>query len=843
MSAFVEEVDPQHAAWLVYLNGIQVPCPSVTVTYGVWQIPEATISFAPHKLLQRLGAEDRLEVTIFYLDNYYEPENPTFRLLFEGEILGWSYSSSPMGRMITFNALADISIYQALYFFFMNTVDAIIGYKTTPGANANTPFTAGVHYPFSIFKKGLFLKAETDRDSPDIEKPYDILANILTGIISGPPDEGADTRPIPCVNFFMRWARKRNFQNRFVAMPLFEDTRINLDELPENSAIGGKRLGAFPLFQSVQAEYALKAMSTSLAETVGEQGSIYDMLQKVFGMSYCELAMIPTAPMVIADVTDGKILQPPSTPRDQGTVSTQPYRLVNYFAKPQMLFGSVPSCNLIFPSLIRNYTYSENFWQQPTRVYVNDQFFTAPLNKTGIVASATTVGYPEAIDAVLQLRRQTTDSDTATRYPTATGKNVLAFPEEFFKGPVLNRMPVPMWFSHLANARAAEARSAASPETTVESPPVDKDLHDLYFLYSQYEYFRTRYEQRGGAVDLIWNPYVVPGFPCMTFDHRASAMDTVGYVMTVRQTMASTNGGGEMTTSLNYSYGRTFQELIETMKTDMSRLGVVLSSAPVEPVDSVRAITQDFEYAEEMYRILFHRDSIEPGKQAAVDIRTIVGFVDKEDEYGDEAEVTPISIKGTAVARDVTYLGTGADGRTPPTTNLDATKDVEPLKTMEPAFKNPISALRYVARPICTLDEYITFIHGGESIEALKKPATLTDPVTKESYVRPAQVEGENNEFSYAEITGRGENAKIVKSSARYYTRIRALIQGPGDVPPSTQTGAKVTDVAGKTTADALAEIEKVEPLPVSAPQTRYDWDQILLAYRAEILTRLSPMR
>ena len=75
-------------------------------------------------------------------------------------------------------------------------------------------------------------------------------------------------------------------------MPLFEDTRGNLT----------KNLGAFPLFQSVQAEYALKAMSTSLSETVGEQGSLYDLLQKIFGMSYCELAMIPTAPMVIADV-------------------------------------------------------------------------------------------------------------------------------------------------------------------------------------------------------------------------------------------------------------------------------------------------------------------------------------------------------------------------------------------------------------------------------------------------------------------------------------------------------------------------------------------------------------
>ena len=833
--AHTEEVDPQQGAWLVYLNGIQIPCPSVTVSYGVWQIPEATLSFPPHRLLQRLGAEDRLEVTIFYLDTIHTPEEPKFRLLFEGEILGWSYSSSPMGRMITFNALADISIYQSLYFFFMNTVDAVVGYKTTPGADANTLFTAGVHYPFSIFRKGLFLTQAADQEKPNIEKPYDILANILTGILSGPPDDGPDTRPIPCVNFFSRWARKRNFHNRFVAMPLFEDTRGNLT----------KNLGAFPLFQSVQAEYALKAMSTSLSETVGEQGSLYDLLQKIFGMSYCELAMIPTAPMVIADVVSGAILQPPHKPRDLGDTATQPYRLVNYFAKPQMLFGSAPSCNLIFPSMIRNYTYSENYWQQPTRTYVNDQFFTSGLpGKTGLVASATSVGYPEAIDAVLQLRRLTGEGDAATRYPTATGKNVLSFPEEFFKGPVLNRMPVPMWFSHLANARAAEARTSQTAEQTTSSPPVDKDLHDLYFLYSQYEYFRTRYEQRGGAVDMVWNPYIVPGFPCLTFDHRASGMDTAGYIMNVRQTMASTNGGGEMSTSVNYSYGRTVQELLETMKTDMARLGVVLSSAPTEPVDSVRAITQDFGFAEEMYRALFHRDEIADGKQAAVDIRTIVGFVDHEDEYGDDQEVTEISISGGATSRDVTYLGNDAGARTPPTTNIDSTKNLEPVKHMEPAFRNPITALQYVSRPICTLDEYVTFLHAGESLETLSKPATLTDPVTKSTYIRPIQVSGVNDEFSYAEVTGVSGKTSVTPSSARYYDRIRGLIQGPGAAPPATQTGAVVNPpVPGATRDVAAVELEKVEPVPASSPQTRYDWDSNLLAYRQEILTRLSPMR
>jgi hypothetical protein len=825
------ETTPQLGAWLVYVNGLQVPCAQVTVNYGVWQIPEATLSFPPHRLLQRLGAEDRLEVVVFYLDTTYDPENPAFRLMFEGEILGWSYSNSPMGRMMTFNAIGDMSVFQSLYFFFMNTVDAVVGYETTNGKNADTVFTPGVHYPFSVFKKGLFLTAKGDEGQPDITRPYDILDNVLRGMLSDPP-QASGTRPLPCVNFFARWARKRNFHNRFVALPQFEDD--------QSSPLAG----VFPIFQSVQADYALKAMSTSLSEMVGDQGSIYDLLQKLFGMAYCELAMIPTAPCVIARLSDGAILQPADQPRDQGTPATQPLRLVNYFVKPQMLFGTAPSCNLIFPSMIHGYTYSENYWKQPTRTYVNDQFFVQGMNRTALVAAATTVGYPEEIDAAMQVRRQSGDASGVAPNSTASGKNVLVFPEEFYKGPVVSRMPVPAWFTHLANARASQNAKAAAE--AVDALPADNDLHSLFFLYSQYEYFRTRYEQRGGAVDMIFNPYILPGFPCVTFDNRASALDTVGYVMNVSHTMSSANGGGSMSTSVNYSFGRTLSELFDVMKNDMARLGVVLSSAPVDPVDSVRAISQDFDSAESFYNtLLFGRQEL-VNKKASVDLREIIGMVVPEDDgYADEMEIEDIVIEGDFKSKDVTYLGPtdgSATARKAPTTNLDATRDVEAKKGFQPQFENGLTALNYISRPICTLEQYISFIHGGEDLSTLSEPQELTDPVTGEKYIRDAQVEGVHHEFSYTDLTGSSEKP-VLKSSALYYERIRALRQGPGERPPPEEIGASVVDVPGSTVADATPETTAVSGVPADFPQTRYDWDTILVTYRRQILERSAPQR
>jgi hypothetical protein len=684
------------------------------------------------------------------------------------------------------------------------------------------------------------LFATAKEDQPDIERPYEMVENVVKGMLMNPPGY-PDQRPLPCVNFFARWARKRNFHNRFVALPSFEDE--NRD----------RSTGVFPIFKSVQAEYALQAMSTSLSETVGEQGSLFDMLQKVLGMCYSELAMIPTPGCFIATLADGVIRQTAESRDNTPELNpTQPLRLAQYFVKPQMLFGLPPACNLIFPSMITSYQYSENYWRQPTRSYVNDQFYTSTMNKTPMVAAATTVGYPEEINAALHSRHEGSPTSTTAPNPTSTGKNVLVFPEEFFKGPVVSRAPVPAWFTYLATQRAQQLRNEGAE--VAEVAQVEPQLHSLFFLYSQYEHYRTRYEQRGGAVDMIWNPYIVPGFPCVIFDHRASALDTVGYVMSVTQMLSAAPGGASMRTGINYGFGRTLQELFETMRDDMTRLGVVLASAPVDPVDSVRAISQDFDAAEAFYNTLFHGNTNLPDRKASADLRDIVGFVKEDPEaYEEEVELDDIQIIGDFKSGDVKYTGVDATGRTVPRTNLGASeaviadnqgdpRHVEAKPAFELAFKNGIEALRYTSRPICTLRQYISFLHGGESMDSLQAPRTMTDPASGATYTRPAQVEGERHDFSYGELIASTQN-NTIRSSAVYYERIRALRPGPGDRPPPAQTGATVTAVPGSTVASATPVTDTVQGVPANFPQTRHDWDERLLAYRREILERLSPLR
>jgi hypothetical protein len=785
-------------AWLVYLNGIEVPCPKVSVSYGIGVIPEATLSFPPHRLLQRLGAEDRVEVVIFYLDDLENPDKPEFRLLFEGEIIGWSYTSSPHGRQMTFNAVADISIFTQLHFFFLNNVDAVSAHVANAGSGAEGIYQPGAAYPFSLFKKGLVFPEPikpTDPPVPDVTRPFEILYNVVRGMID--INLNPQKRAIPAVNFFSRWVRKRNFVNRFCALPIFEDAAV------------GETPGVFPILQAAQATSAMQTMQQNLAQTIGDAGTLWEVLREIFGHVFFEVAMLPTAPAARVRLSDGVILRPGNQDAStQEKESLEPIRLLNYFVKPQLFFGIAPTCNVMFPSIISNYSYTESYVAQPTRTYVNDQFISGVLSQNVFTTAALTFGYPEEINAVLQAKTgqaQTAANKQAaqsgvpapvvggTQRISLSGKNVLVFPEEFYKGPVLHRMPVPSWFTYLKNKepRTDTSVSAKPPKANVDE---SRALHDLMSGYVSYEHFRARYEKRGGAVNMAWNPYVVPGFPCVIFDQKASAFHTVGYLQNVVQTL-SLDG---MDTAINYGMSRTIPEMLDLLNSELVKNpGKIFGSAPLEPIASIRDIIQDFTKAEQFYNALFfQRKPMREGKKASFDFREVLGYA------GKNGEVDPITLEYSQADTGDTLI-----------TELTGTRDIVPTESFVPVFNQYATAMKYISRPICSITDYVAFLHGGQSLQTLRLPDTLITG----GIIQPQVVDGDNK-----------------FGDAVYFKRIKRLIQGPGAPPPPSVTG-----VSG-TGASAVA-YQGVPTGVTQYVQTRADWDTAIEAYRAEMYSRKGP--
>lgn len=470
---------PRQASFIVYINGLEVPAKSVSMRYGVWQIPEMQVEMVADPVLIRLGSQDRIQVAVFYLDDCdVDPSVvPAFRLFGEGEITGWGYRNTSNNRSIVFTVVNQIAIWTQLFVQFMTTLDDMIGHATNQ-ADSTTFSTASsdLVYPYALFNQGL---VPGQGSAPTkIKRPFDYLYNTVKGMIAA--NVPTTTRTIPAANFFTRWARMTNFHNRFAASPFF-------DEVEDDNI--------FPVLKALQDTSAVDVITKKLLSNIQNTCSFFDMLQTVYSTMLMEVAMIPGMPLVSVNLQSGlvqatnfaehKLVYDPARvdapawipALNDNSRKLNPKRLQNYFVKPQMLFSIPPSCNVMFPSQVLTIAYDENFVTQPTRLYFNDEVLptVAKIPQGGLkdsIMNGLSVAYPPAADAFAHEKNKD--------FPKFNGKNFLLWPEEFFKGPVMDRRTVPQWLFMLQQAQTkdkdknpgvANSTAVADSVVAVPNPP------------------------------------------------------------------------------------------------------------------------------------------------------------------------------------------------------------------------------------------------------------------------------------------------------------------------------------------------------------------------------------
>lgn len=1222
-------------AWVCYINGLEVPIMGFEVESAVWQVPTFRIHLLPDVLLTRLGHEDRVPVQLFYLDAWHTPERPEFRLLADGEIIGWSYSNAVGARSMAFTCAAHIYLFQQLYFHFMTNVDDIVASRSPDTVASTLGSQPGLIYPYALFHQGLTASpgqvdavlpnaqgnraadtaADTGAPAPGtepIQAPYEFVNNIIKGCISAQvPNE---RRAVPMMNFFARHVRKVRLHNRLVRLPLLED--------PSRLAA---RVGVFPIFNAARNLEALNAMQRHVASQVGNAGPVWNLVQQTLGLVYMEVGMIPNPCSVLVQLgdtsgggnpVDGRIIGAPTydtplvdqrptedltrsisiapspapgTGHELGVSPTTPIRLAQNFVKPQLLFAVPPHCNVIFPSMISagGWTYDENYVGQPTRIYVNDSVMTQLLRADGpnreFMLHALTVGYPEEADALMHHKVGSSTGGEASG-PTESGKNLLIWPEEYFKGPVTARAAVPPWFQFLrqfSNAQAgaltpantadrapplptpvvttpgpstpisaltsvrdaplvavparpdrrggrqapvldavrpearpdypyrwipppevlargdtqntvyestayremggrnqippqrgtiafrdflyrqfpgtfsrqflpdsqgrriinhtiglsrptrrvkvytdpeakvddhqagraldltipkvrrdgvvranlevgapianwlienaeafgiafityarttwsggafggwrngrptrasarklrhfreapnseqmdhfdhihvtltkeaaagltgvlargsgaqlgstapvtvvsrsvlrvvlrgaaelAGSQTGAPASTTATSPngetltpgtPAERDTFArLFRLYVQYEYLRQRYAQRSAGANLLFNPYLVAGFPAMVFDSMAVRMHAVGYLQAVSHSGSASGQGASLSTRVQLSYCRTFAEFVADVREDALRFAGRVTSAPAELISEIREVVQDEAQAEAFYSALLHG-----GRP------TLAGAAFRWTEcmgYADGARSAPVEIVGDSVATVEARLrasgaaqrATAADSDTPGaeqgqptpattsqsaaasglssqgqstvTTNLDPNREFAPRENVySDAFASYDVAMRLCARPCCTLDEYVRFWHGGKPVGTLQQ----TEQVGQVRYdfaYNTQTVTDTVTERAGASGEARVRVGQTTRPTAGFYDRIFKLRVGPGTgadrlTPPSAEE-------RGYTDPPSVAPTAVTRGVPGDYPQTRADWDSVLDEYREKVRQRVRP--
>jgi hypothetical protein len=568
-------------SWLLYLNGIETPAMRVDIQMGVNAVPSATVVLAPDRELLRLGAEDRVQVAVFYLDNYQsqiEQKHPDYRLLFEGEIVSWSYQNAAAGRSLSFQAQGHAGMLGRIKAYFMSSITDVGNHLAQTASTIPVPLWPSQNLFFTTLQKG----------GEFVKRPYDIVKNAFRLMFGAAEFKRTDIwTSSPAAHFFARWARRTNFVNRWAPSPFLEGVDLN------NSA------GIFPMLKALQSEKAVEALMME-AGIGGQSESLWGILNTIFGRMYYEFTMLPNMPCVTYDLARDVVLGPPewavSTSNVQSVAAaivelektlaerkqdaqalpaelenleakiaakrteraveiaragitgrgpanpTRPVRMLNYVTKPQLQYCVPPNCNVMFPSMIQDYVLSENYADQPTRIYFYDKTQIQNVvggNASAMVGSLLRTGYPFIVRRFLRDKVGQTGALLSDR-------NFLVYPEEYYKGPQCEEFDRPEWFSFLSNA--------------LSSDKVDQEvLKSLADTYAEYEYTQRRGSYRTGAVNLIFNPYIVPGFPGVVFDQADTGAHIFCYIQNVTHSLTADS----MSTSVNFSHAQTFSEFFK----------------------------------------------------------------------------------------------------------------------------------------------------------------------------------------------------------------------------------------------------------------------------------------
>lgn len=498
---------PREGSWVLYLNGIETPAQGVRIHTEINQIPTAQISLAPDPELVRLGAEDRVEAQVFYKDDSYSEtlgKDPDFRLLYDGAIHGQGYNNTGLGRSLSFNSADQLHLLDTLNPFFITGPDAAAaGALAAPTGQAATMVHSGITFPWSL----LFYGFGQPPKSP-IRRPFDFVENILRS--SCGQKELPGLYSVVTSNFYARQMGKIGFPKRFVPSPIIETELMAVDR----SSAEVYTEGAFPMLRTLRSAGVVKALQRKVQE-MGLGSTMWQCIQGLFSAMYYEVLSLPNAPIAQVEktpntVNNGIVLGPPvwgdapakgkttdeikaealtiaraellgdfARSGEEFTASatavqvaikkraeelekelqakqeerpTRPNYLMNYITKPQWVYGIAPTCNVVFPSMIEEMQFSEDYMAQPTRLYVNDlSLHTYAGNSDERTSSLGTLryGYPEQIQREMDKKFNPGGAAGASGNPIISGKNLLVWPEEFYKGPVCSQTDAPNWVTYV----------------------------------------------------------------------------------------------------------------------------------------------------------------------------------------------------------------------------------------------------------------------------------------------------------------------------------------------------------------------------------------------------------
>lgn len=820
------DISINQGAFLVYMAGIHVPATAINVDFNIMGFPSASISLPADNNLQKLGEEDRVPVAIFFLDKWYSKTNPsggikpTWRLLFDGYITGWAYSRSPYNRTMNFSAISATAILNAMSVVYLSGQG---NEQIANDSKSRVETTAvGQYTPTQVlqfFKRGAYGTA-------DIKRPMDFIRNLLVGMkIGGPPLTGEytkiDKKDLDLQNknssevssadyvddagvslrqpyakvasasaeFFVKFNHRAKVDKRWIASKIedvsLRGTKAQNTPIEEKHAAdiqsGNTNIQKIEVsdasFTAIMKRLTFDGIRTRFEQKMSTQDTFWNLIQNFYSEVMYNVIQIPTAQFVKVEGTDIEGMDIPLDDQLKNGLD----RLGNCMSVPNLAFALSPACNVLTPAMVTDFTYAEDYEQQNTRVLVDATF--SDVFDVGDFKFR--FGFPADQEQLFQ------KSNTVKR----SSENILIYPEEYFKGPIVSRPKAPPYFlsmeqvsrfqrdndhkkgtiaaTSIVNNQTGQVNTEKDRATKVS---IRKWRQELLYSFAKSFYLENKYTYRNGAVNMAFNPYVIPGMTFTMLDNDDfDQFHLTGLVIGVNISMTNASAS----TSISYTAGRTLKEVYEQVfaentygpdvgiadiNVETQNIAEIYSTAPIMPIKTLADTLQvDANAAPYYQNLLWASDRV-----GDTNIRPFIFQHSKffQSTSGDQLAKVSGNISSQLIAK--LKGGVGSINKIFPGTisNIVEDKthntitrfdlDLKVLDTEKDNLSDYDLSMQRASRPICSIEEYMKMFNTPGTLNAAQQRVETKEefgieyPVTLRIYVVNEDELGDNFIRPYA---------------------------------------------------------------------------------------------
>jgi hypothetical protein len=465
------------------------------------------------------------------------------------------------------------------------------------------------------------LRNELDGIAPSLPTAVNEFKTLLTNIDRESLKQELDanvgkrntlTRTPANTGFFARYFNLTKLEQHFVACPILEGYPDGgTTKLPS---------GMFPLLRTSMGKRYMRAIARQTGRKMGQGGNASNLVSNLFNiMSY--------------QVTD--ILAPPVYEVDKNGLPSAPFkvgslrnRIAQHVTMPIAPFALPPTCNAIFPCMIRQWNLADQYGMAPTRLYYErasqGRKLDTKSSKKGYADEGTHVGYPAKVTRHAQDASNLSTSDL----------EVLVFPEEYYRGPnsVFTQInPILRDIKKIENSGrlGSVEKLKAEDRTLFEKDPIPADQlnyleealvsakakgntsYGLLVKQAQVDYTVARTQSSTFSVSTVFNPNIIAGFTTIMFDSFESNCHMVGFVQEVSHSINQ----GQSLTQVTISNARPLREMLTGILNQGSRYAM----HPADPVSEIRETFQVEASANYLYGNLIYRNSTDTDFDAAVE--------------------------------------------------------------------------------------------------------------------------------------------------------------------------------------------------------------------------------